>query len=229
MNKKEKKEHLSKDELIVDLIKDQLEEKMQASSMDINVTCRSGVVNLSGFVDVLKEKKFAENIARKINGVKKVENNLTIGVDSQITDKHIEKEVINKLNNNKINDKTHGIGVKVNDGVVNLVGHVDKVKDAHIAMDLASQVRGVKDVVNNTENINKGIIDDVSINNAIRERLNDANFSGEDIVCDVVDGKVTLSGYTKSKREIELAKEIAMDIEGVNKVRNKIQIRKRNK
>lgn len=227
LNIKDKKENLTKDELLVDYIKDQLEEKMQASSMDINVTCRDGVVHLSGFVDVLAEKKYAEQIAYNIDGVRKVENNITIGVEGQITDKHIEKEVIDKLRNNSYSEKINGVGVKVKDGVVNLVGHVDTLKDSHIAMKLASEVRGVKDVVNNTQISTLGVIDDITINNMIRDKLNRADFSGEDITCTVTGGIASLSGYAQTRRDAEIAKELAMSVEGVRKVINKIRIREK--
>lgn len=226
MKGKDIKNDPTKDQLIVDYIKDQLEEKMQASAMDINVTCRDGSVHLSGFVDVLAEKKMAETVARDIDGVKKVENNLTIGMDSNITDKHIELEVINKFRTVRNADRITGVGVKVNNGVVSLIGQVDTLNDAHMAMKLASQVRGVKDVVNNTEIRKAGYYDDVNINNKIRQELSKINISSEDIACDVIGGKVTLSGFVENRREVEIAKEIAMGVEGVTKVFNRIKVRK---
>ncbi|WP_425446923.1 BON domain-containing protein [Dethiothermospora halolimnae] len=222
MDIKNKNKHLTNDELLVDYIKDQLEEKMQASAMDINVTCRDGVAQLSGFVDVLAEKKYAEKIAKDMDGIKKIENSITIGVDSNITDKHMEKEVRERLFTSEFKGNVNAVGVKVNNGVANLVGHVDKLKDSHIAMDLASRCRGIKDVVNNIKVDTANVFDDVTINNNIHGKI-----ENKDIGCDVKNGVATLIGYVDNKAEAEFAKEIAMDVEGVTKVKNMIKIRKK--
>ena len=220
MDIKNKTNTLTKDELIVDYIKDTLEENMQASAMDINVTARDGAISLSGFVDVLAERNFAESIARGIEGVRKVENNITISMDGQFNDKHMEKEIRDGLFNGENKDKVGGVGVKVHDGVANLLGHVNTLKDAHIAMNTASKIRGVKDVVNNIKIDTLGKYDDVTINNTIHQRIND-----QDIACDVNDGIVTLMGYVNNKNDAEFAKETAMDVEGVKKVKNMIKLR----
>ncbi|WP_168198355.1 BON domain-containing protein [Crassaminicella thermophila] len=212
----------SKDDLIVDSIKDQLEEKMQASAMDINVFCKDGYVHMSGMVDVLSEKKTAESIAKDIEGVKKIENKITVAMDSNITDKHMEKEVINQLQNKK---NLLGVGVKVEDGVANLLGSANTLKDAHSAMAVASEVRGIKDVVNNIK-ISNAEYDDAQINSHVTQSLSTTNLSYKDIAHSVNNGKLTLSGYVNSKEEMELAKEIAMGVEGVKKVINKLKIRK---
>jgi len=230
MDIKNKDKNLTKDELLVDYIKDQLEEKMQASAMDINVTARDGAIQLSGFTDVLSEKNFAGEITKNIKGVRKVENSITIAMDSKITDKHIEKEVIERLASDHKADMVAGVGVKIQDGVANLMGTVDNLKEAHVAMDIASMVRGVKDVVNNVKISTLGAVDDVTINNTIHQELRDSNVLDErDIATEVKNGKVTLQGYVNSSSEVEFAKEISMGIEGVRKVRNNLRIRGRDK
>ncbi|MCC5911848.1 MAG: BON domain-containing protein [Clostridiaceae bacterium] len=213
----------TQDQLIVDYIKDQLEEKMQASAMDINVFCKDGYVHMSGMVDVLAEKKFAEEVTRKITGVRKIENKITIAMDSNITDKHIEKEVMDKLSH--AHGQTASIGAKVEGGVVNLMGHVNTLKNCHDAMNLATQVRGVKDVVNNVTIETEGSYTDESINNKILQEYSKAPLDYRDIDRKVNNGEVTLSGGLDSHQDIEMAKEIAMSVKGVTKVRNNLKIR----
>ncbi len=220
MNIKDKNNHLTKDELIVDHIKDQLEEEMQGSAMDINVTCRDASVQLSGIVDVLSEKKFAEEVARGVKGVRRVENCITVCMDGQFTDKHIEKEIRDNLFTSESKDKVGAVGIKVDDGVANLVGHAKTLKDVHLAMAIASKVRGVKDVVNNINITTVGEYDDVTINNNVHQRINN-----NDITCDVNHGIVRLMGYVNNRSEVEFAREVAMDVEGVRKVRNMLKIR----
>lgn len=219
----EKDKKPTQDNLIVDIIKDQLEEKMQASAMDINVTCKDGYVHLSGIVDVLAEKIKSEDIARGIDGVRKIENKITISMDSNITDKHMEKEVFNKLRKSEDYD---GVSPKVHDGVANMIGTTYTLKEAKEACKLASKTRGIKDVVNNIKIESYGKYDDSTINNGIADALAATDLSYMDIEHRVRDGRVTLAGYVNNRSEVELAKELAMGVEGIKKVINKLRIRK---
>ena len=216
----------SKDDLIVDYIKDQLEEKMQASAMDINVFCKDGFVHMYEMVDVLAEKKLADEIAKNIDGVRNLESKITIAMDSNITDKHMEREVFNRLSAAAHSEDLVGVGVKVHAGVANLVGVTDNLFQAHEAMDLASQVRGIKDVVNNIQVSTAGEYDDVVINSKITQALSQVDISYQDIAHSVKSGLVTLNGYVDDRHQMEIAKEISMGVDGVRKVINRIKIRK---
>lgn len=213
----------SKDDLIVDQIKDQLEEKMQASAMDINVFCKDGFVHMSGIVDVLAEKIYAEEVARNIDGVRRIENRITVAIDSNITDKHMEKEVINRLHKY---DNLISVGVRVDDGVANLVGTTHTLKDSKQAYKVASEARGIKNVVNNIKIETMDKYDDATITNNITQALSMTEISLPDISYNVDNSRVILEGYVNNKHEVELAKEITMGIEGVTKVINKLKIRK---
>lgn len=231
MNKKRKNQIIhdklpSRDDLIVDQIKDQLEEKMQASAMDINLFCKDGYVHMYGMVDVLAEKKRAESIAKSVEGVRKIENKITVAMDSNITDKHMEKEIIHRLTGGEGSKSLLGVSVKVEDGVANLIGTAETLKDVHGAMAVASEVRGIKDVVNNIEISDTASYDDASVNSRITQALSTTDLNYPDIIHTVEHGKVTLKGFVNSRQEMELAKEIAMGVEGVRKVVNRLKIRK---
>ncbi|SHK18180.1 BON domain-containing protein [Paramaledivibacter caminithermalis] len=215
----------SQDDVIVDKIKDQLEEKMQESAMDINVFCKDGYVHLSGIVDVLSEKIKSEDIVRSIDGVRKIENKITVAMDSNITDKHMEKEIVSRL---RKNEALNGVNTKVNDGVSNLIGSTRTLKEAKEACSLASKTRGIKDVVNNIKIESYGEYDDSTISSKVGTALGKTDLSLMDIGHNVKNGKLTLSGFVNSRQEIELAKEIAMEVEGVRKVINKLKIRRDN-
>lgn len=218
----------SKDDLIVDYIKDQLEEKMQASAMDINLFCKDGMVHMSGMVDVLAEKIMAEKVAKNIEGVRKIENKITVAMDSNITDKHMEKEIIDRLNQGKGLQNLLGVGVKVEDGVANLLGSVNTLKDTRRAMSIASEVRGIKDVVNNIKISSAQKYDDATINSFVTQALSTTDLSYQDIAHTVEDGRLTLMGYVNNKMEMEIAKEIAMGVEGVKKIINQLKVRPQN-
>lgn len=217
----------SKDDLIVDYIKDQLEEKMQASAMDINVICKDGMVHIFGMVDVLSEKKLAECIARNINGVRGIENKITVAMDSNITDKHMQKELESRLRAAAHGEDLAGVGVKVQDGVANLMGTTNNLMQAHEAMSLASQVRGIKDVVNNIHVATSGEYDDAIINSRITQALSTTQLSYQDIAHTVSKGQVILNGWVNDRHEMETAKEIAMGVEGVRKIINRLKLRKK--
>lgn len=136
-----------KDSEIVDRIKEELKEKMQLSALDINVDSKQGNVILSGLVDVLSEKNFAEEVAKKIDGVVSIENSITIGMDSNITDSHIRHEIENKIYQGKESHGLSNVGIDVKGGTAVLMGHVEDDSDKRRAVELASSARGVVNVV----------------------------------------------------------------------------------
>ncbi len=216
----------SKDDLIVDQAKDQLEEKMQASAMDINMFCKDGYVHMYGMVDVLAEKKMAESVLKSIDGVRKIENKITVAMDSNITDKHMEKELTNRLMEGKRSEDLAGVGVKVEDGVANLMGSTKTLMDAHTAMSVASEVRGIKDVVNNIKVSDDVAYDDATLTSRVTQALSTTDLNYPDIIHTSVHGSVTLNGFVNTRHEMEMAKEITMGVEGVRKVVNRLKIRK---
>jgi osmotically-inducible protein OsmY len=66
------------DEDIVRAVKVLLEINRAIDETKINVSCKDGVVLLTGTVRSKKEKKLAEKEAKKIHEVKKVENKLIV-------------------------------------------------------------------------------------------------------------------------------------------------------
>lgn len=79
-------------------IKKILEDKMAASALDINVESKDGYIHLSGIVDTLSEKIAAEKIVQYIDGVERVENNISIATDGYIPDSDIENYVRQRIN-----------------------------------------------------------------------------------------------------------------------------------
>ena len=63
---------------ITTLVKSRFAENKQVDAVAISVETLNGVVMLSGFAKNATEKVTAENIARGVNGVKMVKNEITI-------------------------------------------------------------------------------------------------------------------------------------------------------
>ena len=93
---------------------------------------------------------FAEEIARSINGVKSIENDITISMDSSnITDSHIKNEIENKLHLSEKQQGLSNVGVDVKSGTAVLMGSVEDDLDKKKAIELASSARGVAKIVDN--------------------------------------------------------------------------------
>ncbi|MBZ4664276.1 MAG: hypothetical protein JG776_1994 [Caloramator sp.] len=211
------------DEEIVERIRNLLEDELQELSYDIKVRCVDGHVTISGIVDTLSEKVKIEELVRRVDGIKKLENSLTISTDGTFTDKEAEFEVINKL---KDDPNLNSVGVKVEGGTAILMGTVDTAKVKRKAMETAKEAFGVKDVVSNMKVKNEGKIDDITLTNKIVEELRNHGISNNDLNISVEDGYVRLSGFVNVRNEMEMAVEIIEDIEGVKKVRNLLKTRR---
>jgi osmotically-inducible protein OsmY len=128
---------------------------------DINVTTNSGVVTLEGTARTDAEKRQAVAIARSTDGVKDVQDRLTIspsqepaarsplpqvaGGDAWITTKIQSKYFMDR------SVKSTQINVDTADGVVTLTGTVPDAAAKQTAEAIARETTGVKRVVNNLQ------------------------------------------------------------------------------
>jgi hyperosmotically inducible protein len=119
---------------------------------EINVDVNRGVVKLSGFVDSPKEKSAAGDIARKVDGVRSVQNDIAVKEGSSTAGEVIDDSIITaKVKAALIGSpetKAHQINVETKEGVVQLSGFVDDAGAKSAATSVAKSVTGVKDVRN---------------------------------------------------------------------------------
>lgn len=129
------------------------------NSFDINTDVQSGVVILTGKVDSEVDKALAGELVESLEGVKSVENKLTVlekdnGEDAQIlvslTDSKVEAVVKTKL---LLESEVSGtnIEVEVENGVVTLMGEVDSDSAKELAVAIATNTKDVKSVINKLE------------------------------------------------------------------------------
>lgn len=211
-------------ERIENEIRDLLERELKELSMDINVKCVNGHVTLYGIVDTLSEKLAVEELASRIDGVDSIENSITVSTDGTIEDKEIEENVMNKF---KGHPELNSVGVQVQRGTAILKGRVKTLKERKLAMKLASEALGIKDVVSHVEIDSLYKVDDVTINNRIQTELVNNKLDRNDIRVFVDNGSVRLTGYVDSLQDMETAEEIAEGIEGVRNVKNFLKIRRK--
>jgi hyperosmotically inducible protein len=135
-------------------VKDALSDNPEYKFEGVNVTAFKGNVQLSGFVDTWAQKLDAAHIANQVEGVKDVENDLTVKSSSDSTtgeyidDKSLTVRVNSALGNNP-DYKFDEVSVTTLKGTVQLSGFVNTSDQKTKAGDIAKQVEGVQDVVNN--------------------------------------------------------------------------------
>jgi hyperosmotically inducible periplasmic protein len=116
----------------------------------VHVETKDGVVVLRGKVDSAEAKTAAGEVAKGVEHVKGVKNELQVVAPStrnEVTanDKDITKNVQNRL---KQDSALKGVGVDVNNGVVSLSGEVKSIDASAKASEMARNVAGVRSVRN---------------------------------------------------------------------------------
>ena len=140
------------DKVILGKVKSALISDKTADAGEINVEVYKGVVQLNGFVDNANESAQAEAVARGVEGVKGVTNNLTLKQDKQTAGGAIDDSTVTaKVKSALIDDpatKAGDIKVETRGGVVQLSGFVSSEEQKAAASKVAQSVEGVKSVKN---------------------------------------------------------------------------------
>jgi hyperosmotically inducible protein len=135
-------------------VKDALHDNAEYKFDGVQVACFKGTVQLSGFVDSEAQKYNASKIAKTVQGVRDVENNITVGsggtrsTGEYIDDKSLSSRVNHALNENQTY-KFDQVSVTSMKGTVQLSGFVNTADQKSQAGDITKNVPGVQDVVNN--------------------------------------------------------------------------------
>lgn len=122
----------------------------RVSGTQVNVDTKDGMVTLRGKVDSAEAKSAAESVAKGIDGVKSVKNELQVVAPAErkavdTNDKDMQKAVSDRLARDPQLKK---IDVRVDKGVVTLTGEAPSVTASAKASELARQVPGVRSVRN---------------------------------------------------------------------------------
>ncbi len=143
------------DSVVASRIKTGLIANPTTKAHQIDVDVYRGKAQLNGFVDSQEAKTAATDVAKSVNGVQSVRNNLQIRDANRTAGIAIDDSMITaKVKTALIGDprtKGHQIEVDTNAGVVQLGGFVDSPDSKAVASQIASSVEGVKDVKNGIE------------------------------------------------------------------------------
>ncbi len=182
----------------------------------IDIKINEGVVTLTGTVDNLLAKERATKIAESVKGVRSVVNTVNVQTVAR-TDEEIRKDVETALLMDPAAD-SYEIKTAVTGGVVNLSGTVQSFQEQSLAMQLARQVRGVKDVKSDiTVKYKVTRPDPEIVADAKRALENDVWLDPSQVNVTVTSGKLTLTGSVGSAAEKTRARTLAW-VMGVNSV-----------
>ena len=140
------------DTVVTTKVKSTLLADADIKSFDLKVETRKGVVQLSGFVDNQTQVERAIAATRAVEGVKSVENGITLKIGSTTVGNAVDDGIVTgKVKSALLADpsvKSFDIAVVTRKGEVQLSGFVDNQAQIDMAVTLAGKVEGVARVDN---------------------------------------------------------------------------------
>ena len=136
-------------------VKAALLEKLGTDALGIKVAVVGDKVTLTGAVSKRSTEELAEEVARSVEGVKKVDNRLEVvasggqaggNVEAEANDSLLESKVKMALAS-EIGRHAWNVEVEATDGVVSLRGTVPDAQRREIAVKTARDTKGVRKVV----------------------------------------------------------------------------------
>jgi osmotically-inducible protein OsmY len=211
------------DQQITDWARKVLQQVPGIRSSVVRITARSGIVTLSGVVNTLAAKKFADRESKKIRGVLGVINEIIVSPVS-LPDNQITQNVLRKLQSSADLNPA-AITVRTVEGEVFLTGTVDSWTEREEAELLATEVSGVRSVIDELKVRYEKKRRDGDIQQDVISTLDrDAYLIGLPISVTVSHGVVTLKGSVTSLYEKDRARGDAVSVDNVNSVENQLQV-----
>jgi hyperosmotically inducible periplasmic protein len=199
---------------------------------DVKISVQSGVVVLTGTVEIYVDKEDADNRAHHRKNVKGVDNQIQVAgpvvEDVTLRDKLAEKLAYDRVGYGTTAFNALTIGVQ--NGVVTLGGTAYGPMDKDSALSVVGNYPGVKDIVDNIEVAPVSPMDDkirLAEARAIygAPQLNKyAIDPAKPIRITVVNGNVTLSGVVDNQGDKDVAGIRANGVSGVFKVTNNLEV-----
>jgi len=197
------------------------------SALGIHVKVKGDRVTLWGMVDSLVEKDFFGSRVGRIDGVKELDNSLTVANDGTILDKDIEQGINERFQGSNYTEIKH-LGCRVSRGIATLLGHVETQSTERLAKRLASQVRGVKEIRSEIQFLEKAVDDATLVNRVENALVTSPWVNAHEIRTEARNGLITLSGLVDTQEAMEWVVETAYQVPGVKAVVSEIFTRHRS-
>ncbi len=236
VNKMEVKPPARTDEELRDAVRNALLKDPATESWEVFVSVEDGTVTLTGTVDSWQEKQLAAKVAKGVNGVEALENEITVDYKVERSDNEIESDVVGRLKWDTLVDDAL-ISVDVDDGEVELGGTVGSLAEKTRAISDA-WVAGVEAVDGGDLNVSSWARDerfrkdkytkksDREVVKAVNDTLlYDPRVNSFNVDVSASDGVVTLSGRVNNLKAKRSAAKDARNIVGVWRVKNQLKIR----
>jgi osmotically-inducible protein OsmY len=205
-------------------ILDELEFEPSIDAAHIGVAAEDGIVTLTGHVSSYWEKTTAENVVKRVKGVKGIAEEIEVRLIGQkgTADDEIAKRAVNAVTWN-VSIPKDKVQVKVQDGWITLTGKVEWQYQKNAAAEAVRGLAGVVDVANQIEITPRASGTDIKkrIEDALKR---DAETEAQAIRVQVSDGRVTLEGKVKAWSDRQAAERAAWSSPGVRMVEDRISI-----
>ena len=203
---------------------DEFEFEPSINAAHIGVAVERGVVTLTGHVTTFAQKAAAEEVVRRVKGVKGIAQEIEvrpIGAN-KTADDEIAKRALNSLRWTTLVPQDV-VQIRVQDGWVTLTGKVDWQYQRTAAENAVSGLAGVKGFRNNIEVRPHATTEDVKkrIEDALRRN---AEVEANAIRVEVRDGKVRLEGKVNTWAQRRAAERAAWSAPGVRSVEDLLTI-----
>lgn len=208
-------------------------------SYEVKASVTGGKVTLTGTVDSWAESQLATTVAKKVKGVRQVDNNIALEYKTDRIDGEIAADIEQKLRYDALlNDAL--IESRVKDGAVTLMGTVGSALEKNRAYNDA-WVAGVKSVNTDALKVDPNADPnalrkdkftdktDAQVKEAVQDALvYDPRVNSFNVVASVNNGSVTLTGTVANLKAKRAAEEDARNVVGVWRVTNNIMTKAEN-
>lgn len=205
-------------------ILDELEFEPSIDAAHIGVAVEDGIVTLTGHVSSYWEKTTAENVVKRVKGVKGLAEEIEVRLVGLkgTADDEIAKRAVDAITWN-VSIPRDKVQVKVQDGWITLTGRLEWQYQKNAAAEAVRGLAGVVGVANQIEINPRASVSDIKkrIENALKRN---AETEAQTIRVIVRDGKVTLEGKVRALSERQAAERAAWSSPGVRAVEDRISI-----
>jgi osmotically-inducible protein OsmY len=212
------------------IIKQQIEKSVQSNAMlggsEFNIVVQNGNAVLTGYADKYYKKEIARKIAKEVQGVKAVTEEIIIVLNDteKCTDDEITFNITEKFRKN-FGNSHKDIKIIVNDGHVWLEGLLKWKYQKDLAKECIQYIMGIKQIVNNIS-IPETQESTISEKDVFAAIYGDPSIT-TDIKIEIFGQRVILKGKVRNVEQKNLVTRLVRNVPRVKEIENFLTIEKR--